>query len=299
MAKRIATVGTFDGFHTGHRDVVERLCRQAAARGLEPVAVTFDRHPLASVAPDRVPPLLMDRTDLEHHLRLAGVDRTIVLEFTPELASLTAEQFMRMLHERHDVAVMLMGYDNRVGSDRPATPAEYVEAGRRAGIEVVTAPRYTHPLTGETPASTLLRRALAAGDTERFTMYAGRPYSVTGTVATGRRNGHRLGFPTLNIAIDSARAIPAAGVYAGSISLDGTDYPAVINVGHNPTIADANPLTVEAHALDADLGERYGSRVQATFAYRLRDEQRFDSLESLRDAIAADVNRARQLINNS
>lgn len=299
MAQRIATVGTFDGFHAGHRDVVARLCREAEARGLEPVAVTFDRHPLASVAPDRVPPLLMDRADLEHHLRRAGVSHTLVLPFTPELASLTAEQFMRMLRQRHDVAVMLMGYDNRIGSDRPSTPEQYVEAGRRAGIEVLTAPRYSHPITGETPASTLLRRALAEGDTDRYALYAGRPYSVGGSVTTGRRNGHRLGFPTLNIDIDPGRAIPAPGVYAGTISLDGADYPAVINVGHNPTIAAANPLTVEAHAIDADLGERYGARVQATFAHRLRDEQRFDSLDSLRAAIAADVLRAKALINIS
>lgn len=291
----VATVGTFDGFHAGHRRLLGRLQREASSRGAESLAVTFDTHPLAVVAPGRVPRLLMSRADVESHIVAAGVDRIEVMHFTGEVAALTARQFMEYLRREYDTCALLMGYDNSIGSDRPGTPEAYIAAAGDAGIDILFDEPYVDPVTGLTPSSTLLRRLLGEGDMATYTRLAGEKFGMRGTVAHGQRNGHRLGFPTLNVVPDEALCIPAAGVYAGAVNVGGNDYRAVVNIGTNPTIAAGNALTVEAHAIDTDLGERYGSEVTITFDKMLRHEQRFDSLEQLREAIAADIATARAL----
>lgn len=295
MKPTIATVGTFDGFHNGHRQLIGRLIAEARARGMESAAVTFGSHPLALVAPGRTPPLLESRDELHGRLAQSGIDRVVWLDFDRDMASMTAAEFMAMLRDRHGVRAVLMGYDNSFGSDRLRTPAEYAAAGRSVGVEVIFDGQYIQPETGHAPASSLLRRCITEGSVDLFTLYTGRRYTLDGTVAHGRRNGHRLGFPTLNLDFDSARCIPASGVYSGIVTVGDSDFPAVINIGRNPTIADGNPVTVEAHAIGADLGERYGEHITVTFGHRLRDERRFDSLEQLRSAIRADVTAAQQM----
>lgn len=285
----VATVGTFDGFHAGHRQLLGRLRCEAAARDAESLVLTFDTHPLAVVAPERVPPLLMSRAAVEAHIRAAGIDRIEVMHFTPEVAALTARQFMERLRSRYDATALLMGYDNSIGSDRPRTPEAYIAAARDAGIDILFDEPFVDPSTGLTPSSTLLRRLLAEGDIATYSRLAGEPFTLRGIVAHGRRNGHRLGFPTLNVVPETAMCIPAPGVYAGMVSVCGNEYRAVINVGNNPTIAAGNALTIEAHAIDIDLGDRYGTEVAVTFINLLRHEQRFDSLDQLRRAIAADI----------
>lgn len=293
MKPAIATIGTFDGFHNGHRQLIDRLKAEAHTRGLESVAVTFGSHPLALVAPDRTPRLLESRDELHARLEGSGVDRVVWLDFDRALAALTAAEFMAMLRERHGVTTILMGYDNSFGSDRLRCPADYVAAGRSVGVEVLFDEQYLQPQTGIAPASSLLRRCIADGAVDLFALYTGRVYALDGTVAHGHRNGHRLGFPTLNLDFDPARCIPAPGVYCGRVTIAADSYLAVVNVGCNPTIATGNPTTIEAHAIDVDLGDCYGRHARVTFERRLRDERRFDSLEQLQAAILADVEAAK------
>lgn len=293
MKPAIATIGTFDGFHNGHRQLIGRLKAEAHARGLQSVAITFGSHPLALVAPDRVPRLLESRDELHTRLEQSGVDRVVWLDFDRALASLTAAEFMAMLRERHGVSAILMGYDNSFGSDRLRCPADYVAAGRRVGIEVLFDEQYLQPQTGIAPASSLLRRYIAEGAVDLFALYTDRAYTLDGTVTHGHRNGHRLGFPTLNLDVDPTRCIPAPGVYCGRVTIDADSHLAVVNIGRNPTIAAGNPTTVEAHAIDVDLGDCYGRHARVAFECRLRDERRFDSLEQLRAAIRADVESAK------
>lgn len=285
----IATIGTFDGFHAGHAHLVDRLIAEGRQRGLTTLAVTFDRHPLAVVAPERTPRLLSSRSEVAARLTDAGVDRVEVMIFDRDAAAMTACDFMRRLREEFGVTALLVGYDNTFGSDRPATAEAYAAAASEAGVKMIFDDRYIDPLTGETPSSSLLRRLLSQGDVADFARLAGRQYTLAGTVARGLRNGHRLGFPTLNLAFDPALAVPATGVYAGAVIIGAAEHPAVINVGHNPTIASGNPLTVEAHVPDTDLGDLYGSEVSVTFRRRLRDEHRFASLDELRSAISNDI----------
>lgn len=293
--RRIATIGTFDGLHGGHRSLLAHMSDEARRRGLAPLAVTFDRHPLEVVAPGRVPPLLASRADLPRLIALeSGISDVVALEFTRELAALTASEFMAMLRRDYDVDVVMMGYDNTLGSDRPATPEAYAEAGRRAGVEVIFDTPYVNPATGHTPSSTMLRECLAHGDVAAYAAEAGRPYAVTGIVAHGLRNGHRLGFPTLNVDIRPDICVPGRGVYKGIVDIDGSRYDAVVNIGINPTIGRATAATVEAHVPDTDLGDCYGRSVTVEFLRKLRDERRFDSLDELRRSIADDIKSARQ-----
>lgn len=292
MKRAIATVGTFDGLHGGHLSLLERLRREGAARQLSTMAVTFSSHPLATIAPERVPPLLESRQELRRRLETA-VDKVLFLDFDARLASLPASRFMAMLHDCYGVDVLLMGYDNNLGSDRLASAGQYVAAGREAGVEVIFGDRYVNPATGRTPASSLLRQLLARGDVEAFAAEAGRPFRFEGSVVHGKRNGHRLGFPTLNIKADEAMAVPQTGVYKARVEIGGNDYPAVVSIGHNPTIAAGNPVTVEAHAIGVDLGDCYGARASVVFGARLRGEQRFENLDQLRRAIAADIEAAK------
>lgn len=293
MKPAIATIGTFDGFHNGHRRLIDRLKAEAHARGLKSVAITFASHPLALVAPDRTPRLLESRDELHARLEGSGVDSVVWLDFDRALASLTAAEFMAMLREHHCVTTILMGYDNSFGSDRLRCPADYVAAGRSVGVEVIFDEQYLQPQTGIAPASSLLRRYIADGAVDLFTLYTDRAYTLDGTVTHGHRNGHRLGFPTLNLDVDPARCIPAPGVYSGRVTIDADSHLAVVNVGRNPTIAAGNPTTIEAHVIDVDLGDCYGRHAQVTFERRLRDERRFDSLEQLQAAIRADVESAK------
>lgn len=293
MKPAIATIGTFDGFHNGHRRLIDRLKAEAHARGLKSVAITFASHPLALVAPDRTPRLLESRDELHARLEGSGVDSVVWLDFDRALASLTAAEFMAMLREHHCVTTILMGYDNSFGSDRLRCPADYVAAGRSVGVEVIFDEQYLQPQTGIAPASSLLRRYIADGAVDLFTLYTDRAYTLDGTVTHGHRNGHRLGFPTLNLDVDPARCIPEPGVYSGRVTIDADSHLAVVNVGRNPTIAAGNPTTIEAHVIDVDLGDCYGRHARVTFERRLRDERRFDSLEELQAAIRADVESAK------
>lgn len=289
MKRFIATVGTFDGFHAGHGHLVDRLIAEARNRGLASMIITFNEHPLTAVAPDRVPGLLESRAELRRRLESSGVDRVVFLDFTPELMSLTAAGFMEMIHGRYGVDVLLMGYDNTLGSDRLKDEAAYKEAGRKAGVEVIFNGCYRHPSTGVTPASSLLRKYVREGRVDEFTLYTGRYYRLDGTVVHGHRNGHKLGFPTINLEVAGGMCLPSPGVYAGKVIIGPFIHPAVINIGNNPTVTDGAKVTVEAHVPGTDLGELYGKTVSFEFQRRLRAGRRFSGIDELRLAIQADI----------
>lgn len=281
----VVTVGTFDGVHRGHLEVLKALKEYSSAHRLYPLVITFDRHPLEVVAPERAPRLLQSREDRDELIRAAGVEVEEVA-FTPRLCSLTAKEWMRILHERYDAKALITGYDNKFGSDgRSLSPADYRRLGAETGLIVETA--------GELPGvcSTLIRRALERGDVKAATDMLGREYALKGEVVSGRHLGRKLGFPTANLDIGRRMLLPGKGVYAGR--LDG--MPAVVNIGENPTVDIGNPLTVEAHVIGFD-GDLYGKKVRLSFVDRIRDEEKFDSLDSLRGQIERDKEVAKRIL---
>lgn len=291
--KGIATVGTFDGFHIGHRDLIRRLKNVAGEH--TPIVFTFPTHPLAVVAPSRVPPLLCPREHTIERIKATGV-QVVLLPFDKAMSRLDAKAFMTFLRDKYGVKVLLMGFNNRIGSDKITSHAEYEQIGQSVGVDVLFAPEVTAVSNPErTISSSYQRELLRAGDVASYALNCGEPFYLDGVVTKGRQLGRKLGFPTLNISINHGLIIPASGVYAGSVEVGGTPYPSIINIGTNPTISEHNSLTIEAHAYDTQLPELYQSPVTVRFDRYLRPERHFPSLSALTAAISSDIITARTL----
>lgn len=297
-----ATIGTFDGLHLGHTALLERLGECARSRGLHTMAVTFATHPLSVVAPARMPKLLSTDAERIRALRESGLaEAVVVLDFDAQLRALTARQFMEQLHAV-GVRMLLMGHDNAFGSDRLRGLAAYQEIGREVGIEVVECDAVA-TVDGRAVSSSAVRAALADGDVSLAARMLGRPYSLGGEVVHGRGDGHKLGFPTANLAISPALCIPASGVYAcratvaatgplSCLASEGTiTLSAMVNIGVCPTLTAGQTTTVEAHiiGLPPEHADLYGQRISLAFLARLRAERRFPSLQALQAQLHADA----------
>lgn len=285
--RRIAAVGVFDGVHAGHRFLIGELARLGRERGLEPMAVTFGNHPLEIVAPDRVPRRLLSVDGRCRMLRRAGASAVVVLPFTAELCAMTAREFMAMLHDRYGADALLLGFNNRIGSDGPYGMEEYRRIGRESGVEVIGAAEYTGE--GAPVSSSAVRSMLAAGDVAGAARSLGYRYTLSGTVVGGRRIGRTIGFPTANVEpADPMAVMPACGVYAARAVVGGVEWPAMVNIGHRPTVDEPGaPVSVEAHLVDFD-GDLYGCRMDLRLVGRIRDEKRFGSVGELAAQLSRD-----------
>jgi len=291
MKPCVAAVGTFDGIHIGHKAVIKKVVEVAKEMGLDSRIVTFINHPLSVIAPERCPKWAISRDVSQWQIKEMGVGRVSYISFTPELARLTAGEFMKLLRERYAVEVLIMGYDNSFGSDRLKTREDYVEVGKRIGIRVdFVEEKQTED--GETPSSSKLRDAIADGDIERILNLLDDELIFEGMVVRGKRNGHKIGFPTMNINMGDTQPL-RDGVYAAAFfpDIDDTrfDLVAVLSVGHNPTIGAGNALTYELHVPGHDLGDMYGQTIRFVVGPRLRDIQKFASLNELKKAISNDI----------
>ena len=295
-----ATIGFFDGVHLGHRFLIAQVCREARARGLASLVVTFPEPPRAVLCPGFRPELLATPQEKLSLLEQTGVEYCALLPFTRQLASLSAHQFMQLLKERFSIRLLVVGYDHRFGHDRVEGFDDYVRHGHELGIDVLPAEAYRLPgwEDGDVPptvSSSLIRRLLVEGDVERAATCLGYRYSLGGTVAGGRRIGRELGFPTANLALPET-LLPPAGVYASLLEADGRRYAAVTNIGNNPTFGGQN-VGVETFVLDAaDDMDLYGKQVRVRFVEQLRREKRFSGPEELAAQIARDVEQARGIL---
>jgi len=285
----VATIGAFDGIHRGHHLLLGQVVDRARALGLPSLCVTFDPHPDLVLYPDRHLTYLTDRTEKERVLRQLGLDQVMVIEFTRELSMLNPEEFLGLISEEHPLAELWVGSDFALGRGRSGTIAALAELGRIQEFALhVVPPRRSDR---EVISSTFIRSLLTQGNVRHANRLLGRRYRISGTVETGAARGRQLGFPTANIRPDPQRALPADGVYAAVVPLDGVEHRAVANLGSRPTFKEGERL-LEVHLLDttADL---YGKPLDVDFVDRLRDTQRFDSIDTLRAQIARDADAAR------
>jgi len=293
-AGTVATVGFFDGVHRGHAFLLRQVADEAARRGLRSLALTFADHP-RRVLGGEAPALLTPPEEKLRLLAAQGLDACELLDFTPQLAALTARRFMdEYLRRRFGVRCLVMGYDHRFGCDRAATPADYVAWGRAAGIDVVRAAEL--PADGLHVSSSAVRRLLQAGDADGARLCLGRSYALRGTVVHGRGVGRRLGFPTANLRpACPLQLIPRCGVYAAWAEVGGVRHKAMVNIGRRPTLDNGADVSVEACLLrfSADL---YGASLTLSFEHRLRDERKFGSLAALCDALRADSRAVENLL---
>lgn len=243
---------------------------------LSTLALTFREHPTVTLG-RQAPPQLSTIEDKLSSLR-KEVDEVRVLHFTPDMARLTAREFMQYLRDEYNVGMLLLGYDHRFG--RPQAHDDYERDGRALGIEVLRA----QPLAGV--SSTAIRTALAEGRVEDAHRMLGRPYTIEGEVVRGYQVGRTIGFPTANIR--TSLMVPRAGVYHAYAVIGSERCNAVLNIGTRPTLNNGTETSVEVH-IPGYSGELYGRQLRIEILERLRDERKFESLEALRMQISADV----------
>ncbi len=285
----VIATGFFDGVHQGHRLVIDTLLSEARARGEQSVVVTFWPHPRAVLHKDDSSlRLLMSRASREAMILSLGVDRLETIEFSPEFASLSALDYIRMLREGYGCTALVLGYDTRFGSEQ-AGPQTIADLARGEGMDAVIVPPVNAPDSDMPISSTLIRTALEEGDAQLAAELLGRPYEIDGVVVTGNRLGRTIGFPTANMAIDEPLLlIPCGGVYRSSVVVKGVAYDGMTNIGTRPTVGGSGTLTVETHIFDFD-EMIYGERISVAFLERIRAERRFPSLDALRAQLRADA----------
>ncbi len=283
-------LGVFDGVHVGHRAILGAAVAHARATGASALVCTFEPNPLEVLQPDRAPQAI---TTLEERLDLiagCGVDGTVVLTFTREVAAIEPEAFVKdVLVERLAARQVVVGFNHRFGRGARGDAALLRDLGGRLGFSVDV----IEPLSvdGVPVSSTAIRAALGRGDLASAERMLGRPYTLPGKVVPGAGRGRTLGFPTANVAPDRP-VLLASGVYACGAEVAGQAHRAVVNIGVRPTFG-GDTLAVEAYLLDF-AGDLYGQTIRLTFTSRIREERRFPSVDALRAQIADDVDTARK-----
>ena len=291
----VITVGTFDGVHRGHRDVVERLVARGRTLKIPSVLVTFEPHPLEIVNPAAAPLLLTTHNEKLEVLAETGLDYIAVLPFTPELASYSAEDFVELiLRRRFRLRELLIGYDHGFGKQRAGNVDVLRTLGERDGFRVEVVDPVATP-DGHSVSSTSIRRAVAGGDLERASAALGRLYSVSGRVVQGSQRGRTIGFPTLNLGSPPQRKLlPPEGVYAVRVQTPGGPVGGMMNLGPRPTFGDIS-TSLEAHLFDTT-GDFYGAEVRIDFVLRLRETRKFASPEQLSKQLRHDESEARNAL---
>ena len=288
--RKVIALGFFDGVHLGHQALLRRAVDRSREKGFTPAVFTFDRSPRAFVTGAPVPLLTTPEERRQAVRELFGIEEVIVAPFDRTLMTMPWVDFVLMLAQRYRAGWLVAGHSFRFGHKNAGTPTLLSRKAGQLGIGCDIIPAVT--LDGVTVSSTHIRGLLEAGDAENARRFLGRPYSLTGTVRHGKGLGSRLGAPTINLIPPEGHLVPAYGVYAARVTVDGQVFPAVTNVGVRPTVDVDGGVTVESHLLDEKLG-LYGEICRVEFLRRLRPERRFDDLEALRQQIIRDAEEAR------
>ncbi len=288
------TIGVFDGMHRGHQALIAAMVEAAhGSNGLAAV-VTFYPHPAVVLRQIPMPYYLMIPEEKTRLMDACGVDAVISLPFSKRVAEMSAETFLNGLLKRMCLHTLWVGDRFALGRDREGSIQHLRELGQHMGFHIHTMPNLA--IQRETVSSTLIRRALLAGEVEQAAAGLGRPYEMSGRVVHGDGRGRKLGFPTANLETWREQIVPARGVYACQVWIDGKRWPAVTNIGVRPTVTqEGSPATIEAHVLGKP-GDLYGQQVRLEFIRRLRAEQRFTSLDELIKQIKLDILQAREVL---
>ena len=274
---RKVAIGTFDGVHMGHREVI---------RGNDTV-LTFNPHPLSVLAPEKAPPLVMPHSIQRDVIGGLGVEELVVIPFDRDFSLRTAEEFVEhVLVGQLGATSVSVGENFHFGHKAKGSP-DFLRSRQEFETRVVS----LIEVDGEPVSSTRIRELVTTGDVAGAAKLLGGPFILQGPVVHGEKRGRELGYPTANIVPREGFVLPATGVYAGWAN----EHPAAINVGVRPTFQSSLGLLVEPYLLDFD-GDLYGQELKVAFAERLRGEEKFDSVDALKEQMAADVQRTRELL---
>ncbi len=292
--RSVVTVGSFDGVHLGHRAVLAEIARRAEASGRRSVLVTFDPHPLEIVNPPAAPALLTADAERYEALAETPVDSVLMLRFDRHLAAMDPETFVRdILVGRCAIGELVIGHDHGFGRGRTGDVAMLRALGEQLGfaVDVVDAV----DAGGQPVSSSRIRRAVAGGDLATAARLLGRPYSVSGVVEVGDRRGRTIGFPTLNVpGLSPRKLLPPDGVYAVRVETGQGRFGGMMNQGPKPTFGETRRV-LEAHLFDFD-GDLYGRRIRIEWMDRIRDVQRFGSIDDLKAQLARDRAQAEAML---
>ena len=293
MKERVIALGFFDGVHLGHAALLRRTAEEAAARGAVPSVFTFDRVPKEVVT--GIPcPLINSPEDRAGLMRrLYGIQDVIMVPFDHEMMTTSWEDFVTgILVERYHAVYLVAGHDHHFGHKNQGSPELLQQRCAQLGLGCDIIPKVE--VGGITVSSTYIRRLVELGQIERANTFLGHPHTLTQVVRHGHRIGRTIGIPTVNLTVPPHVLVPSHGVYATRVHLpDGSCFSAVTNVGTRPTVNNGTDVTVEAWLLDFD-GDLYGQTVRLEFYRHIRDEIRFDSLDSMKAEIQSNAETTRQ-----
>lgn len=286
------TIGTYDGIHLGHQALIGRLLVHGARLSRPSMMVTFEPMPREYLSPDHLPARLTSWRERWRILERAGLDYMWLLRFGESLRNLPGEAFARLLAEQLGPAVVVIGHDFRFGRNGEATAPMLQRVGRELGFDVDIVPPVT--VDGVRVSSSGIREALARGDLELARRWLGRPYSMIGRVVRGDQLGRKLGFATANLRLKRRRS-PLSGIFAVRVrGISAEPLPGVASLGTRPTVGGTEPL-LEAHVFDFS-GDLYGREIEVEFVAKLREEERFGSLDAMIEQIHRDAAAARRIL---
>lgn len=291
----VITIGTFDGVHRGHRKILQEVVKHAKKIDGESIVITFDPHPRKLLFPDQSLRLL---TPLEEKLELiteTGIQHIVVAPFTKEFSQLTAKEYVANFLVRYfHPSAIVIGYDHHFGNDRSGNITLLRSLENEHSFEVIEIPAQL--IEEAAVSSTKIRNALLEGKVEEAFRMEGRHYSLRGTVIEGKKLGRTLGYPTANILpSDPDQLIPALGIYAVRVAYGEKEYGGMLSIGHNPTVTDEKKVHIEVNIFGFD-SEIYGDEIVVSFIAFLREEEKFDSLEALKEQLARDEEQSRYIL---
>lgn len=284
------TVGMFDGVHKGHQLIISALVKLANNNGLEPSIATFSPHPQLFFNPNSTIKQLTLLQEKAIILEQLGIKTLFILPFNTEIANTSAKDFVsKIVSHQFNAKALIMGYDNTFGKNKEGNYTVVKELAEQTGINLVNTESLI--LDGVQISSTKIRLALLNGEIELANLLLGYNYNVTGTVEYGKQLGSKIGIPTANVRVDSAKLVPKNGVYVTKVYFKNKVYSGITNIGIKPTVSNANTISIETHILNFS-ETIYNQEIKVEFVQKLRDEQKFNSLQDLVNQIHEDIAKA-------
>ncbi len=288
------TIGSFDGVHLGHQQIIHDLVKGAHDNGQPAVVVTFHPHPQLVIKKERRPYYLTLPDKRAQLLGDLGVDIVLTYPFSRETSQMRAAEFIALLHRRLQFSRLWVGYDFALGRNREGNPAFLKNLGQQ--FEYTLKEILPYSIDGELVSSSRIRKSIREGEVREAAAYLGRYFEVTGTVVVGANRGKSLGFATSNLDVPQEMVNIKPGVYACLTDVDGQTWKAVTNIGFRPTFGEGLPSPrIEAHLLEFS-GNLYGEELSLRFVERLRDEMKFDQVSALQAQIKVDIDQALHLL---
>jgi len=288
------TIGNFDGVHLGHKKLLEKTCRHATAKKIPSTVLTFWPHPLQVLAGSHAPPLITTREQRLGLLKSFGIDICLDLTFNREFAAQSPEEFIKNILVPIKTSELIIGYDFSIGKLRQGTAEILAQLGEKYGFSVEQIPPVI--INGAIVSSTRIRNLIRTGNVWEAYKLLDHFFTIQGMVTKGHGRGHGLGFPTANIYAEDI-LLPHLGVYASLVQVKEQIFPAVTNVGYNPTFNN-DSISIESFLLDADVN-LYGENIEVSFVQFLRDEKRFSDIDALKKQIALDIQLTKQILDNA